>query len=147
MSEQENQQLKQETYGGVMVGQNGEANAETIFAIETPVKIHVIEGAGLVYIHGLSCLEKAQWQKECRNDNGQVNIEMVEPLMFQMCVRNAKGQRLFKREQILKIKEKASSIISPVCDICMRLSGMGRATDETLLKNFVTTDIEDSLSV
>jgi hypothetical protein len=126
------------------VGQNDEASAETIFAIETPVKSHLIEGAGLVYIHGLSCLEKAQWQKECRDGKGQVNIEMVEPLMFQMCVRNSKGQHVFKREQILKIKEKASSIIGPVCDICMNLSGMGRLADEEILKNFAPIGTEDS---
>jgi len=135
MSEQEMQPL----------GQDNEASAETILVLRArpPIEGHLIEGVGTVYIHGLLAIEKAQWQNECRDGKGQVNIEMVEPLMFQMCVRNSTGQHLFKRADVLKIKELPAAIVSDICDVCMRLSGMGRATDETLLKNFAPTVADD----
>lgn len=128
------------------IGQDNEASAETILAMRArpPIESHLIKGVGAVHIYGLLAIEKAQWQNECRDGKGQVNIEMVEPLMFQMCVRDSTGHHLFKRADVLKIKELPAAVVSRICDICMRLSGMGRATDETLLKNFAPTATEDS---
>ena len=117
---------------------NTEATIDSILAFrnKVPVEKMVLEGAGVIFIHGFTGLEKAQWQKECKDPKGGVNSEMVEPLMFQMCVRDAKGVHKFKYLDIPKLRELPCAILTEVVDVCMRLSGMGPDADEAILKNF-----------
>jgi len=142
MSEQESQ-VDQEIQGA---GQDNEASSEAILDLcnNIPIKKHKIEGVGVVYVHGFMVTEKATWQKGCRQQDGKVDPDLVESLMFQMCVRDSKGKHKFKYAQIPKIRMMPAAIVSKVCDICMKLSGMGAATDQELLKNFAPIGTEDS---
>ncbi len=119
--------------------ENTGASVESILALrnQVPVEKYNIVGAGTVYIHGFTGLEKAQWQEECKKKNGTVNSEMVEPLMFQMCVRDKDSKKLYKYSDIPKLKMLPAAILGEVTDVCMRLSGMGTDADEAILKNFM----------
>lgn len=122
------------------------ATAESILAFrdKVPVKEFELGDAGIIFIHGFTGLDKARWQRECRDKDGSVNPELVEPLMFQMCVKDEAGKQLYKFEDIPKLKLLPASVLSSVTDICMKLSGMGPNADAEILRNFEATQTEGS---
>jgi len=111
---------------------------------KVPIEEYEIKGAGVIYIHGFTGQEKANWQKECRKKNGEIDSTLVEPLMFQMCVRDAKGKHLYKFADVPKLMELPAAILGEVTDVCMRLSGMGENADEAIVKNLRQVEDGDS---
>lgn len=118
------------------------SDAECILSdgVVVPIQEHKICGK-TVYIHGFTSLERGQWltgiKKPGSSNNilGTIDSGISEPLMFQMCVRDKNGDRLFARSDIPKIKMLAAKIVTGVVEICYRLSGVGEAADEDIVKN------------
>lgn len=116
-----------------------QATKESIlsFCGKVPIEEFDIIDVGTAYIHGFTGLEKAEWLEASRKEDGNVDVRKTEFLMFISCVRDKSGKQLFSYSDLPKIRELPCSITTAVCDICMRLSGMGKAADGEILKNLL----------
>ena len=104
---------------------------------KVPTQDYEIPGVGKVKIYGFTGLEKSQWQDAIRDPKGNVVTNKVDPLMFISCVRDESGKQIFTLADELQVRDLPCQLISQVCTICMKLSGIGIWADQEILRNLL----------
>lgn len=114
------------------------ASKEQLFKLSVPRERHEFEGIGSIWIHGLTCGQKDDYEdRAIRIEAGsrQIHMSNARALLLVMCCYDQHGRRLFADKDIGRICQLPASIVEPVFEKARRLSGMGRGELEELAKN------------
>lgn len=122
------------------------AKKDELFKAPVPKEKHFIDGFGHVWIHGLTCGEKDEYENDTVNvkaGSREVRINNARAVLIQRTVYDQHGNRLFAEKDIGKICRLPAAIAEPIYEKARRLSRMAISDIEDLVKNSETVQSED----
>jgi len=128
-------------------GEHRTMTAEDLLSLRNrpPTELFEIPGIGTVTVHGLSNLEAHQWRQSCsKDDAGRISDDYADAKLIVRCLRDDQGQRILTDKHVTQIVELPELIVNRLVAICMKLCGNGDEAEETILKNYGTTDTGSS---
>jgi len=112
---------------------------------QAPIEPFEIPSLGTVYVHGLSNVEARQWNQSCaKNDQGTIDDDYADAKLIVRCVRDANGRRIFEERHVTQIVELPELIVTQLVGTCMKLCGLGKDAEATILKNYPKTGTGNS---
>jgi hypothetical protein len=120
------------------------AAAADIFAVwgRRPTEPFDIPGAGRVWVRGLTDLELGDLYDQATRDPERPD-RMKDPYfrakLVQRCVVDAEGKPLFGEGDVMRIAGANRLLFAGLLALCEKLSAIGGAADEEILKNFAAT--------
>jgi len=112
-------------------------------------KISIPEWGGDVFIKGMTGSERDKFEAsivEMRGSQQKLNMVNVRAKLACYCLCDEKGERLFSDAEMLDLAKKSASSLQRIFDTAQRLSGIGDADVESLVKNSESAQAEDFTS-
>lgn len=112
-------------------------------------KVSVPEWGGDVYVKGMTGTERDKFEAsivEMRGSQQKLNMVNVRAKLACYCLCDEKGERLFTDAEMGELAKKSASALQRIFDTAQRLSGIGDADVESLVKNSKSAQADDSVS-
>jgi len=123
------------------------ANKDVLFKQTVPKERHTIQGVGDVWIHGLTCGQKDEYENQAVKvlaGSREVRMADARALLLLWTVHDQHGNRFFSEKDMGKIRTIPAAISEPMYEKARRLSRMSIEDMEGLVKNSVTIQGGDS---
>jgi len=117
------------------------ATKEGFFKCKVPREKKTVPGLGDVYIYGLTCGEKDDYENKVvsvKAGSRQVKLTNASAVMLQLCVHDQHGNRMFGEGDIGKLISIPVAVAEPILAVAKRLSCIGPGEIEELVKNSQT---------
>ena len=117
------------------------ATKEGFFKAEVPREKVTVPDLGDIWIHGLTCEEKDDYEDLVMNFNvktRKVKMTKARAMLMKMTVRNQHGNRMFGDGDMGRLCSVPVSIIEPILNVARKLSAMATDEIEDLVKNSET---------
>jgi hypothetical protein len=121
-------------------------DAEAILATEDAKfeTVQVPEWNCAVRIRSMTGEERDAFESSIAGDGKKLNTQNIRAKLVMLTVVNAKGERVFNREQIERLGKKSAAALNRVYEASAKLSAITKADVEELAKNSGKDQREDS---
>jgi len=117
------------------------ANKDVLFKQTVPKERHTIPGVGDLWIHGLTCGQKDEYENQAVKvlaGSREVRMADARALLLLWTIHDQHGNRFFSEKDLGKIRTIPASISESMYEKARRLSRMSVEDMEGLVKNSET---------
>jgi hypothetical protein len=93
-------------------------------------------GDQTIWFHGLKSRQMQQWLNDTK-DSEQISPDLANARLIQMSAHDAEGNLLFDETDIMALGEMSVLDERPMMDVINRINGIGRESNEAILKNLL----------